>query len=200
MRPAVLLCLLSAAGCATATRPAAAPPKVSDYAPLKIGASWTYKVRFPGQSGERTITVLGEKDGYLFDDAGGQLRVTEDGVRDPVRYMIRAPLVAGTSWKAIVSASAVERYRIVSVGEPCSAVAGTFSDCVVVEASLRQDDAHTLHSRFAWAKGVGLVKVSTELETNGERIPQTEQSLVHYDLSGKKKPDERERPPEQWSR
>jgi len=195
------LCLLAAAGCATTPAAAPDPLDARDYAPLKIGASWTYRMRFPGQSGERTITIVDNKDGYFLDDAGGQFRHAPDGLKDPVRYVIRTPLVAGTQWKSIVSASAVERYEIESVGEPCQAVAGTFSDCLIVRASLRQDAEHTLHIRFAWAKKIGLVKVSTELEANGKRIPQTDQSLIRYDLTGKKKPaKDGEEPPGDWSR
>lgn len=157
-------------------------------------------MHFPGQSGDRRIRIVGEKDGYFFDNAGGQFRHAKDGLRDPKRYMIREPLQVGLTWKAIVSASAVERYEIVSLGEACRSLAGTFSDCLIVKASLRQDAKHTLHIRFAWARGIGLVKVTTELETQGKRIPQTSQSLMHYNLRGDAKTAETPAAPTEWSR
>ena len=204
--PRLLLFVLSLAMLvgACATTPAAPPPAplVSEYAPLKVGASWTYKMRFPGQNGERTITIIDKKNGYFLDSAGGQFQHTAQGLKDPARFILRAPLRPGVVWKAIVSASAVEQYETVSVGEPCQALAGTFSDCVIVKASLRQDAQHTLHIRFAWAKGIGLVKVTTELETAGKRIPQTEQSLLRYNLSGTgpAKAEAGDKAPEGWSR
>ena len=79
-------------------------------------------------------------------------------------------------------------------------MAGTFSDCLVVTAALRQDAEHTLHIRFAWARDIGLIKVSTELETKGQRIPQTDQSLIRYDLSGKAAAPAKEETPPAWGR
>lgn len=192
--------MLGSLACATTPPPPKVVPAVADYAPLKVGASWTYRMRFPGQSGERTISILEEKDGYFVDSAGGKFQHTAQGLRDPERFMLRAPLTPGVKWKAIVSASAVEEYETVSVGEPCQSLAGTFSDCVIVKASLRQDAQHTLHIQFSWAKDIGLVKVTTELETQGKRIPQTEQSLLHYSLGGKKADKDEGKAPEAWSR
>lgn len=152
-----------------------------DYAPLRVGDIKTYAVSFQGQSGRRTVRVTGRDGDYYVDDAGGALRHTVEGLRDRQRYLIREPLEAGRTWKAILSASAVERYQIASVGEACEAHAGRYDDCLVVEASLRRDTKLTLISRFTWARGVGLVKIQTEAEIEGrkDRVPQTEQSLVH---------------------
>jgi hypothetical protein len=183
VRRLLLPLLALTTGCATAGPPPAAPATVADYAPLRVGAAWTYAVRFPGQSGERTITVLEEKDGYFMDSAGGALRHTPEGLRDQVRFLLKNPLSVGARWKAVVSASAVEHYTLEGVGEPCTAQAGRFSDCLVVAASIRQDAQHTLHSKFYWARGVGLVKITTALEYQGKLEPQTEQSLLHFSLT-----------------
>lgn len=197
MRTPPLACLLLTA-CATAPAAPSDPagPAVTDYAPLAVGASWTYDMRFSGQSGERTVRIIQQNDGFFMDDAGGELKVAPDGLRDRRRYLIRRPLVAGTKWKSVVSASAVEHYEIVSVGEACTAKAGTFSDCLEIRSWLRQDAKHTLHNRFLWAKGVGLVKIATTLETGGKRIPQTEQSLVRFRRAGA----EGDAEPGAWSR
>lgn len=177
--------VLLGAACAVAPRVAGRIVSARDYAPVHVGDAKTYAVRFQGQTGRRTVRVTGQDGAYFVDDAGGALRHTPEGLRDRQRYLIRHPLEAGRTWKAILSASAVERYRIVSVGASCEAHAGRFEDCLVVEASLRRDESLTLFSRFTWARGVGLVKVSTEVEIAGQgRVPQTEQSLVHVGREG----------------
>lgn len=170
--------------CATAPRPAASGPELTPYVPLEVGHAWTYAVRFPGQTGERTIRIVSRDDeGFFVDDAGGAFRVTPAGLRDRQRYLIRTPIEVGRTWSAVVSASAVEHYTLVSAGKPCSARAGRFSDCLVVEARIRRDPQVTLRSRFTWARGVGLVEVNTAVlhATRGE-LPQTEQSLLRYQL------------------
>lgn len=191
-RPECLWMALLVVSCASQPRVVERDLSARDYAPVKVGDSKTYAVRFQGQTGQRTVRVTGEEGGYFVDDAGGALRHTADGLRDRRRFLIRHPLQAGRTWKAILSASAVERYRIVSVGEACEADAGRFEDCLVVEASLRRDARLTLFSRFTWARGVGLVKVATEVEIAGQegRVPQTEQSLLHVSSGGSRPPDE----------
>lgn len=160
------------------------PSSLVEYAQLQPGSARTYAVRFPGQEGEITVTVLGREDGWLVDDRGGKFRFTNEGLRDPERYLVRTPLEAGTSWTSILSASAVERYRIVSVGEPCEVRAGSFSDCLVVESTIRRDDRMQLTARWTWIRGVGLGRVETTARVDGRSVPQTRQDLVHYDLDG----------------
>lgn len=201
--------LLFAAACASAPEPAPEIPDIAAYAPLGVGYAWTYAVRFPGQTGERTVRIV-ERDaeGYFVDDAGGALRHTSTGLRDRKRYLVKAPLEVGQSWKSVVSASAVERFEILSVGEPCDTKAGRFSDCVRVASSLRRSDEVTLVAEFTWARDIGLVKIETIAEVAGKgRIPQTEQSLLRYELDGVSggaetgavATEEEDAPPE-WSR
>lgn len=166
---------------------------------MDVGYSWTYEMLFQGQKGEQTIEVLGFKDGFFQDNQAGELKHTDDGLRDRARYLIKHPLAPGNTWKAIVSASAVERYRIDSVGERCESAAGAFEDCLVVTSQIRRDQDVTLHGKFTWAKGVGLVKMETEAEIKGKRVPQTRRSLLRYNQKGgsKKKSDEA---PDDWTR
>jgi hypothetical protein len=205
--------LAAAAACRTARPPPEAPPEIEDYAPFAIGNAWTYAVRFPGQSGERTVRITGRDEvGYWLDDAGGAFRITKEGLRDRKRYLLRRPLEPGTTWRAVVSASAVERYRVTSVGEPCETRAGRFADCVVVESTLRRDAKVSLRVRFTWARDVGLAKVETAALVEGEgEIPQTEQSLLRYALAtgsggeaapGAGRADDRGEadPPDTWGR
>ncbi|MEO1229116.1 MAG: hypothetical protein AAFZ18_09440 [Myxococcota bacterium] len=171
-------------GCATAPPSSASGPDVGDYVPLEVGHTWTYAVRFPGQTGERTVRIVSQDDeGFFVDDAGGAFRLTPAGLRDRQRYLIRTPIEAGRTWSAVISASAVEHYTLVSSGAPCECRAGRFADCLVVEAKIRRDPQVTLRSRFVWARRVGLVEVSTAVlhATRGE-LPQTEQSLLRYSL------------------
>jgi hypothetical protein len=205
-----MLCRLSSVlalffcACAGAQKVDAPPPAdARAYAPLAIGSSWTYSVSYPGQKGEMTVTITGEKDGYLVDDREGAFRHTEDGLRDKQRYLIRHPLNAGASWKTVVSASAVEHNTIVSAGERCECVAGAFPDCLVVESSIRRDKNVTLIVRWTWARDVGLVKLETEAEIAGQgRVPQVKQSLIRYATASKpsQAPEKDENAPDTWSR
>lgn len=176
-------------GCAAsaptpAGAPASDPGLVAEYTQLIPGSSRTYAVRFPGQEGELTVTLTGREDGWLVDDRGGRFRLTGEGLRDPQRYLIRTPLEAGTTWTAVVSASAVEHYRTSSVGSPCEVRAGAFPDCLIVESTLRRDDRMQLKIAWTWIRGVGLGRVETVARIDGREVPQTRQDLVHYDLDG----------------
>lgn len=197
---------LLAASCAGAQKPdgdAAARARASDYAPLKVGAMWTYDMQYPGQVGEMTVRLVGEQDGFVLDDRNGALRHTSEGLRDRDRYLIKNPLVPGAKWKTIVGPSAVEHAEIVSVGEQCEAAAGKFADCLVVHGWIRRDDKVTLHIDWTWAKDVGLVKVETAADISGRgRVPQTKQSLRQFSLTGAPAAgvpiEERDEAPERW--
>lgn len=182
--------VLSVWACATAGSGSAPPgadrpkgPAISDYVRLDVGSRRTYRMRFLGQEGERTVQVVGTDDGWVVDDQGGAFRITEDGLRDRERYLIRTPLEPGTTWRSVLGASAVERYRIASVGAPCQVAAGRFSDCLVVEGRLRRDPRMTLRLEWTWIRGVGLGRIESWAVVDGETRPATTQELVAYDLS-----------------
>jgi hypothetical protein len=176
-------------GCAAKTiHQTPTEPTSRDYAPLKVGASWTYDVQYPGQKGQMTVKIVGEKEGYFLQQADKGdpvgVRHTEEGFRDAQRFMIHNPLKAGSTWKSVVSASAVEHYSIVSIGEKCDCPAGQFDDCLVIESKIRRDPKVSLIARFTWAKDVGLVRIDTDAEIEGKgRIPQVHQTLVKYALA-----------------
>lgn len=201
LRLTLSLLLAFAAACAS-TPPQGSVvtgPTAADYAPLSVGAKWTYKMNFQGQKGEQVVEILERtEDGYFRDSQQGELRHTDEGLRDRARYLIRNPIAPGSTWKAIVSASAVERYRVDSVGERCEADAGSFDDCLVVTSQIRRDDDVTLHARFTWAKDVGLVKMETEAEIKGKRVTQTKRSLLRYAVDGQA--DETDDAPSEWER
>lgn len=182
----LLVLTAAASGCAGTTTAAPRPPaELSEYAAVAVGSSWTYDTSYPGQTGEMTVKITGEQDGYFVDDKNGAFKLTSEGLRDRQRFLVRYPLVVGTQWKTVVGPSAVEHAQITAVGAPCATAAGQFDDCLVVHSWIRQSDQMTLHIEWTWAKGVGLVKLETEADLAGKgRVPQVKQSLRRYALAG----------------
>ena len=177
-----ILLVAGSAACASSTASKrVVPSDLAEYAPMAVGSSWTYDTRYPGQQGEMTVSITGEKDGYLVDDKNGAYRITAEGLRDRERYLIKNPLVIGTQWKTVVGPSAIEHAQITSVGTPCASAMGSFDDCLVVHAWIRKDEQMTLHIEWTWGKGVGLVKLETGADLTGKgRVPQVRQSLKAY--------------------
>ena len=200
----LIFALLPILSCATTPKEGGGSKLTAqDYAPYALGASWTYAINYLGEKGEQTITIVKEEEGYFVDDQQGKFRHTEEGLRDPARYLIRHPLEEGNEWKVILSASSVEHYRITSLGKPCESHAGRFEDCLVVESKNRRDEKMTLLATFFWARGIGLVKIETEAEIKGKgRVPQTERSLIHYSLGPKQPPADGadEEAPSTWTK
>lgn len=158
-------------------------PLASEYAPLVVGAYWTYDVNYPGQKGEMTVKLTSLKDGYFLDDRNGAFQHTLNGLRDRERYLIRGPIKAGATWKSVVGPSAVEHMKIEEVGASCESLAGRFDDCLIVSGRIRRDKNMQLLIRWTWARGVGLVKMETEAEVAGKgRLPQVSQNLKDYSL------------------
>ena len=179
--------LLVVAGCATTKSGMVSDgPSSAEYAPFPLGSSWTYDVEYPGQKGEMTIELVGERDGYKIDNRKGQWQHTPKGLRDKDRYLIRHPIETGASWQSVTGPSAVEHYEIVSVGSACESLAGKFEDCLVVNGKIRQNKDISIHITWTWARDVGLVKLSTESERGGKRRRQVWQSLKAYSVGDNK--------------
>ena len=189
---AVSLIAPLALACASSPPPPAPVASAADYAPLPVGGKWTYEVRYPGQTGEMTVELVGEKDGYVIDNKNGALRHTQQGLRDRDRYLIRHPLKVGTKWQSVVGPSAVEHLEITKVGESCDSATGRFDDCIEVSGWIRRDKTMTLHIKWLWAKAIGLVGIETEAEIEGKgRVPQVKQTLKTYALEpAPPKPDD----------
>jgi hypothetical protein len=160
---------------------APAPQSVAAYYPLAVGNRWTYLVN--GRADKPVdVEILKEEEGYFHDSQGGQLRADGFGIRDPKRYLLRAPLEVGQSWTNVVSVSSTERYQIVQAGATCESPAGTFQNCVQVEARNRVDQGTTIVGSWTYAPGVGLVRMELVAERNGQRIPQTWLELKSYSV------------------
>lgn len=157
------------------------PP--AEYYPLAVGNRWTYDVRFLGQELQHSVELVGQReDGRFVDREGNAIGVDAYGVGDGKRYLLRPPLAPGHQWTTVVSVSSIERNEVLSVGKPCRAAAGAFADCVVVESRNRVDPKTTLVNTLTFARGVGIVRVETVAEVEGERVPQATRDLASFEL------------------
>ncbi|MFP2963840.1 hypothetical protein ACLEPN_40500 [Myxococcus sp. 1LA] len=182
---AVLAALVLGTGCSkhveAAADSSASSGDVSEYYPLAVGNSWTYRLNGRDDK-EVTVEIVKEESGVFHDNQGGQLSLDGYGLRDPKRYLLRGPLKTGHAWTNVVSVSSTERYRIVQAGESCQTPAGTFPRCVQVEGRNRMDAKATLVNTMTFAPGVGMVRVETVLETNGQLTPQILLELTAWQL------------------
>ncbi len=180
-----LFAVVVLAGCATAKAPVEGPKAeraAAEFYPLGVGNAWTYEVNLLGEKRSVEVKLLREAGGYVEDSTGAQLSVDAYGVRDQKRYLLRNPVQAGTKWTNVVSVSSVEHYEIIGAGQPCDSPAGQFEGCAVVESKNRVQEGRVLVNEMTFAPGVGLVRVSTVLEANGKRIPQSTLVLTAYSV------------------
>ena len=143
--------------------------------------TWSYEVKLLGELRAIDVTTLRKNgDGFVEDSTGAQLLVDGFGVRDQKRYLLRNPIAAGTKWTNVVSVSSVESYEITAANQPCDAPAGKWDSCVTVESRNRVEEGTTLVNEMTFAPGVGIVRLSTVLESNGKRIPQSTLALMKF--------------------
>lgn len=177
---AVLSVACATAGVAPEAREAPPASPVATYFPLAVGNTWTYETRFGQRVEENTVSIVAEEDGVFTDDRKNRLIVDAEGLRDERRYLLRAPLVAGTTWKSIVDVGKTESYEIVDTGATVTVPAGTFGEVVLVRGRSRVDAGTELEVEWAYAKGVGLVRITTVARVGAERIPQARTELTGY--------------------
>ena len=180
-----LLCLaLAAAACTTATRtttPSQPEITAADFYPLRVGVTWSYEVKLLGETRMIDVSTLRKNaDGFIEDSTGAQFLADGFGIRDQKRYLLRNPIATGTKWTNVVSVSSVEAYEIIGSNQPCEAPAGKWDGCVVVESRNRVEEGTTLVNEMTFAPGVGIVRLSTVLESNGKQIPQSTLALVKF--------------------
>ncbi len=188
---AVLVSLTSLLGaCARRvdTAPSAPQASLEAYYPLAVGNRWTYAVNGAADK-QVEVAILKEEGGYFHDSQGARFAHDAFGLRDgDKRYLLRGPLEVGRSWTSIVSVSSTERYRITATGVPCEVPAGSFQDCVQVEARTRADGDRVLAAHYTFAPRVGLVRLETQLEEGKRRLPQVKLELARYALKGAEAP------------
>jgi hypothetical protein len=175
---------LALLACAHASNPDL-PPRTSParYFPLAVGNRWTYKAAGPTSDAVEEVEIRGVKDGRYQDNRGRMLWVSADGLRDQSRVLLRSPVETGRSWTVTLGPESVEHWRIVSVGEACSAPAGQFSDCVQVESRIAAASGAELVNRITFAAEVGIVQIRTALVRGGKETPQTSLLLVSYQVA-----------------
>lgn len=183
MRAWSLLLLGALVGCqhvgAEARAKAPAVVDASEYYPLRVGTTWSYEVNLLGEKRTIEVSLIREtQGGFVEDSTGAQLVADAYGIRDQKRYLLRHPIEAGTKWTNVVSVSSIEAYQIQAAHTPCEAPAGTFGDCVVVESRNRVEEGKVLVNEITFARGVGIVRLSTSLETPTRKIPQSTLLLV----------------------
>lgn len=181
----LLLAAVSLVACATAgvaPEPRDAPPAspVATYFPLAVGNTWTYETRFGQRVEENTVSIVAEERGVFTDSRGNRLILDAEGLRDERRYLLRAPLTPGNTWKSIVDVGKTEAYEIVDTGASVTVPAGTFTDAILVRGRSRVDAGTELEVEWAYAPGVGLVRMSSVARVGKERIPQGRTELLRY--------------------
>lgn len=165
-------------------KPPPPSPKAREFYPLKVGNHWTYEIRAAGQTVERTISIVSQKDGFFVDNTGAELKHDDTGLRDRNRYLLENPVEAGRKWLSVQSVRSTEHFEITSAGSGCSTRAGTFADCVTVQSTAEVRPGRKLIIESTYAKGVGLVSLQT-LQIEGSSAPQTqlELELVSYNVT-----------------
>lgn len=157
-----------------------------DFYPLALGNRWTYELEAAGRPVEtKAIEIVGRDGDWFIDNTGAKLQADPYGVRDEKRYLLRDPIKMGSGWNNVVSVSSAEHYRIVSTNERCTVPAGSFADCVTVEARNRVDEKSTFVIRWTYAPHVGMVQFSTTAEIADRRVPQLHVVLKAFSLTGK---------------
>ena len=155
------------------------PP--AQYFPLTVGNRWVYRTRF-GKTVEENVVTIDRQEGAVFrDNRGSVLGADAEGVRDERRYLLKAPLTPGASWKSTVEVGRIEEYTVLAVDEAVTVPAGTFHGCVLVRGKSVVDAGTELEIEWAYAPRVGLVKMeTTAVIGKKERVPQTVIELTSY--------------------
>ncbi|MHB1844235.1 MAG: hypothetical protein ACYCWW_05290 [Deltaproteobacteria bacterium] len=195
MRHLLTLSLLSLLACASTAQTvrAAAGPSPAALFPLAVGNRWSYQVEFLGARQTLSVSIVSGQGGVFVDSRGQRYSVDSRGVRDEQRYLLREPLEPGRSWQSIVSLQSTERYRVVAVGETTDVPAGRFEGCVRIEGRIEGGGAapsgkgasKAQLAEQTYCPGVGLVKVTTYEELQGQRgAPQWREELAAYRVAG----------------
>jgi len=185
----VVVLVLLLAGCATSRSARSSDDtrlSARDFYPLDVGTSWSYEINLLSE--KRTVDIRIEREspgGFVVDSTGAQLKADPYGIRDKKRYILHNPIETGTKWTNVVSVSSVEHYKIVATGQPCDSPAGAWKNCVVVQCRNRVKKREVLVNNMTFAFGVGIVRASTFLESNGKQIPQSTLTLTQFQAPSK---------------
>jgi hypothetical protein len=184
VRACLLGWALAMAACAHPPPPAEGPPQSpARYFPLAVGNRWSYRATGGGAETVEQVEIRGVRDGQYQDNRGRTFWVSQDGLRDQSRVLLRSPVEAGRTWTVRLGPDSVEHWRIVSVGQSCSAPAGQFADCVQVESRTAATGGAELLNRITFAAQVGIVQIRTALVKGQRETPQTDLVLTAYEVA-----------------
>ncbi|HEY7491076.1 MAG TPA: hypothetical protein VIH59_08215 [Candidatus Tectomicrobia bacterium] len=167
---------------------------VQRYFPLRAGYVWTYAERVVTASQtvllqrRVTLTVHSRHDNeYVahWDFQSGQThlpnvryRMTQDGVQQaqladdtaytPFAYLLKAPLLIGTTWRTIHG----DDVRITALGLSYTVPAGTFDACIETLQEAEPTPESRMLTRYCFAPDIGLVWQQRRLfrQENLERL------------------------------
>jgi hypothetical protein len=179
---ALVLGLLTTAGCASAPTPApvakpSGPLTAADLYPLDQGWKWAYDVEKDGQSMLAMYAVLERSTDTATVQAGDDrlmYAINADGIAQkegPVvgDFVVKNPIRAGAEWPVQGGHA-----RIAAVAQSVTVTAGKFDDCVVVETS-RADPTRQVRTTFA--PGIGPVVIEMKIQVGGELTTVTRATL-----------------------
>lgn len=188
---AAALALLTVTACATTSQNGTTSGlRAKDYVPLAVGNRWEYRVTPapPDKPTDQVEIVEVDDKGFFVDNRGGRLAPRTDGVFDGQRFLLQEPVEVGHEWLAVPEPNAVEKFKISAVGTSAKVPAGSFEDCVEVEATQemrhpRTGERATMTMTWTYAPGVGLVKAVGRVAP-GEQPPQVTMTmeLVSFDV------------------
>lgn len=154
-------------------------PTVLRYFPLRVGYIWAYAERTVTATQtvllqrQVTFTVQSHHQGEyvahwdfrsgrtrlpnvryrVTDDGVQQAQLTADTVYTPFAYLLKAPLVVGTTWRSVQG----YKVRISGVEIVCAVPAGTFATCVETLREAEPTPESRIETRHRFAPDVGLV-------------------------------------------
>jgi hypothetical protein len=159
------------------------------YFPLRVGYVWTYVeeiiATFSGTPLQRDVTLTIQSQihhEYLarWDFQSGRThlpnmryRIMQDGVQQaqltgdtaytPFVYLLKTPLVVGTTWRGLQN----DTVRISAVALSCTVPAGDFNRCVETLRDIEPLPENRMLTRRRFAPGVGLVWQQRRLFQHG---------------------------------
>jgi hypothetical protein len=152
---------------------------VQRYFPLRAGYTWTYteQVLTPSQTVilqrqvtltmqyrhnnehvahwnfQSGVTALPNVRYRIVEDGIQHAQLTKDTLYTPFIYLLKAPLLVGTTWPVLQGATVC----VAAVGALCTVPAGTFQQCVETLQEVEPTPESQVITRLRFAPDVGLV-------------------------------------------
>ena len=136
--------------------------RFTDYYPLKVGNTWTYRATSFGDTNESAILtakVTGEKGGvYTIAQGQGTFSYTYDKfglmkVKSRA-YLLKDPIVSGATWQVTIEGMQGTA-KVIEAGVKIDVPAGTYESCAIIEEVF----AGITKLVSSYCPGVGLVRL-----------------------------------------